>query len=49
MVVITMENGKQIKLQLEPDKAPGTVKNFEKLVSEKFYDGLTFHRIIPAL
>ena len=48
MVVITMENGKQIKLQLEPDKAPGTVKNFEKLVSEKFYDGLTFHRIIPG-
>ena len=32
MVVITMENGKQIKLQLEPDKAPGTVKNFEKLM-----------------
>ena len=25
-----------------------TVKNFEKLVSEKFYDGLTFHRIIPG-
>ena len=48
MVVITMENGKQIKLQLEPDTAPGTVKNFEKLVSEKFYDGLTFHRIIPG-
>ena len=48
MVVITMENGKQIKLQLEPDKAPSTVKNFEKLVSEKFYDGLTFHRIIPG-
>ena len=46
MVVITMENGKQIKLQLEPDKAPSTVKNFEKLVSEKFYDGLTFHRVI---
>ena len=43
-----MENGKQIKLQLEPDKAPSTVKNFEKLVSEKFYDGLTFHRIIPG-
>ena len=48
MVVITMENGKQIKLQMEPDKAPSTVKNFEKLVSEKFYDGLTFHRIIPG-
>ena len=48
MIVITMENGKQIHIQLEPDKAPMTVKNFEKLVSEKFYDGLTFHRIIPG-
>lgn len=48
MIVITMENEKQIHIQLEPDKAPMTVKNFEKLVSEKFYDGLTFHRIIPG-
>ena len=49
MIVITMENGKQIHIQLEPDKAPMTVKNFEKLVSEKFYVGLWFHRIIPGL
>ena len=48
MVVITMENGTQIKIQMEPEKAPATVQNFEKLVSEKFYDGLTFHRIIPG-
>ena len=48
MVVITMENGKQIKLQLEPDKAPSTVKNFEKLVKDGFYDGLKFHRVVDG-
>lgn len=48
MVVIEMENGKQIKLELYPDKAPITVANFEKLIGEGFYDGLTFHRIISG-
>ena len=48
MIVIEMENGKEIKLELYPEKAPITVANFEKLVSEKFYDGLTFHRIIKG-
>ena len=48
MVVIEMENGKEIKIELYPEKAPITVKNFEKLVSEGFYDGLIFHRVIPG-
>ncbi|MDY4585583.1 MAG: peptidylprolyl isomerase [Oscillospiraceae bacterium] len=48
MVVITMENGKQIKLELYPEIAPITVANFEKLVKENFYNGLTFHRLIPG-
>lgn len=48
MVVIEMENGKKIKLELYPDAAPITVANFEKLVSEKFYDGLIFHRVIKG-
>ncbi|MBQ9985503.1 MAG: peptidylprolyl isomerase [Oscillospiraceae bacterium] len=48
MVVIEMENGKKIKLELDAQAAPITVENFEKLVSEGFYDGLTFHRIIPG-
>lgn len=48
MVVIEMENGAKIELELYPEIAPITVKNFEKLVSEGFYDGLTFHRIIPG-
>lgn len=48
MVVIEMENGAKIELELYPEHAPITVKNFEKLVSEGFYNGLTFHRIIPG-
>lgn len=48
MYVIEMENGKEIKLELYPEKAPITVENFENLVKEKFYDGLTFHRIISG-
>ncbi len=46
MIVIEMENGKEIKLELYPEKAPITVANFEKLVGQGFYDGLTFHRVI---
>ena len=48
MVIIEMENGGKIELELFPEAAPITVKNFEKLVSEGFYDGLTFHRIIKG-
>ena len=48
MVQIEMENGKLIKIELYPDIAPETVKNFEKLVSEGFYDGLIFHRVIEG-
>ena len=48
MVVIEMENGQEIKLELMPEAAPKTVANFEKLVKEGFYDGLTFHRVIPG-
>ncbi len=48
MVTIEMENGGIIKLELYPELAPKTVANFEKLAREGFYDGLTFHRIIPG-
>jgi len=48
MVVIEMENGKKIKIELYPDKAPITVENFEKLVKEGFYNGLIFHRVISG-
>lgn len=48
MVLIEMENGKKIKLELYPEIAPITVENFEKLVNEGFYDGLIFHRVIEG-
>ena len=48
MVKIEMENGGIIEIELYPDKAPITVKNFEKLVKEGFYDGLIFHRVIKG-
>ncbi|MCL2521894.1 MAG: peptidylprolyl isomerase [Erysipelotrichales bacterium] len=35
-----------MKLELYPEKAPVTVKNFVKLAKENFYNGLTFHRLI---
>lgn len=48
MVVIELESGGEIKLELYPDKAPITVANFTKLVGEGFYDGLIFHRVIKG-
>lgn len=48
MIVIEMENGKKIKLELYPEAAPITVANFEKLVKDGFYDGLIFHRVIEG-
>ena len=47
VIEITMENGGMIDVELDPEAAPITVANFLKLVDEDFYDGLTFHRIIP--
>lgn len=37
-----------IIIELDPDAAPITVKNFQKLVKQGFYDGLTFHRVIKG-
>ena len=48
MVVIEMENGKEIEIELYPDIAPISCENFEKLVRQGFYDGLTFHRVIEG-
>jgi len=46
MIVFEMENGKKIKVELDHAAAPITCENFEKLVADGFYDGLTFHRVI---
>lgn len=47
-VTIKMKDGGVMKGELYPDIAPITVENFKKLCDEKFYDGLTFHRIIKG-
>ena len=46
IVTIEMEDGDKIKIELYPYLAPNTVNNFISLINKKFYDGLTFHRII---
>ena len=46
IVTITMENGSVIKAELYPEIAPESVNNFISLINKKFYDGLTFHRVI---
>ena len=46
-VATIVTNRGSIRIQLFDDKAPKTVANFQKLVQQKFYDGLTFHRVIP--
>lgn len=48
MVVIEMENGARITLEMDRDAAPNTVKNFLYLASNGFYDGLEFHRVISG-
>ncbi|WP_214480114.1 peptidylprolyl isomerase [Bacillus sp. SM2101] len=45
---ILMNSGEKIEFELHPNEAPNTVENFEKLANEGFYNGLTFHRVIPG-
>jgi peptidyl-prolyl cis-trans isomerase B (cyclophilin B) len=47
-VIIKVKDLGSIKLELDADTAPITVTNFLNLVDQKFYDGLTFHRIIDG-
>ncbi|MDF2802072.1 MAG: hypothetical protein K0S61_1975 [Anaerocolumna sp.] len=46
VVTIEMENGGLIKVELYPEIAPNTVRNFISLVQKNFYDGVIFHRVI---
>lgn len=46
--VIDLEKGGQVKIELFPNEAPGTVENFESLINKGFYNGLSFHRVIPG-
>ena len=45
--VITLDNGHQIRLEFFPEDAPKTVENFVTLAKKGFYNGLTFHRVVP--
>nr|WP_291565636.1 peptidylprolyl isomerase [Clostridium sp. UBA2485] len=47
IATIEMEDGSKIKIELYPDVAPNTVRNFISLANSNFYDGLIFHRVIP--
>ncbi len=46
-VATIVTNKGTIRIKLHDDKTPNTCANFERLVGEGFYDGLTFHRVIP--
>lgn len=48
IVTITMDNGDTIRVELYPDVAPNTVRNFISLINHNFYDGTIFHRVIPG-
>lgn len=48
VATIEMEDGGVIKVELYPEIAPNTVRNFISLANEKFYDGLIFHRVIKG-
>lgn len=48
IATITLENGQIMTGELYPDKAPNTVNNFIALANSGYYDGLTFHRVIPG-
>lgn len=47
-IKIIMENSKEMEAELYPEIAPITVENFVKLIKEKFFDGIIFHRVIPG-
>lgn len=47
-VKFEMEDGTTFTVELYPEYAPDTVANFIKLVNDGFYNGLTFHRVIPG-
>lgn len=46
--IFELEKGGTMEFEMFSEHAPGTVENFEKLANDGFYDGLTFHRVIPG-
>ncbi len=48
IATITLASGEQVTVDLYPEQAPITVNNFVFLACQGFYDGVTFHRVIPG-
>jgi peptidyl-prolyl cis-trans isomerase B (cyclophilin B) len=48
IVTIKMASGNTMKAELYPEIAPNTVNNFISLVKKGYYNGLSFHRVIPG-
>jgi len=46
--VMKMQNGGEVRIELLPQEAPQAVNNFVFLAKNRFYDGLTFHRVLPG-
>jgi peptidyl-prolyl cis-trans isomerase B (cyclophilin B) len=46
--IIKLDNGNEIRLEFFPQEAPKTVENFVTLAKKGFYNGLTFHRVVPG-
>jgi peptidylprolyl isomerase/peptidyl-prolyl cis-trans isomerase B (cyclophilin B) len=46
--VITLDHGAQIRIEFFAEDAPRTVANFVELAQAGFYNGLTFHRVVPG-
>jgi peptidyl-prolyl cis-trans isomerase B (cyclophilin B) len=44
--VITLDTGKQVRIEFFPQDAPKTVENFVTLAKKGFYNGLSFHRVV---
>ena len=49
IVTMEIENYGTVKMELYPEMAPNTVRNFIKLINEEYYNGLTFHRVEESL
>jgi peptidylprolyl isomerase len=47
-LTLDLSTGKRVVIQLRPDIAPRHVERMQTLVRRGFYDGLTFHRVIPG-
>ena len=47
-LVLNLDSGGDVVIRLRPDLAPGHVERIKQLVSEGFYDGVAFHRVIAG-